>query len=493
MLFLLTACGGSGGLAQGLNLSVTVLDNGYQRVRFVSEDGQHGYITIPSIIQHVYADIDLASTTISPFHWEFWEGFSESRNIVRISLHGDGTPIRLLIETITPEQIERIDFSSERVADFTFADGRMGYRRTHSHRTYDILLLSYEYNWGLTFGIDIGDVDRPEFYRENQSLIYTMIESMSFTFDVPTAFATVATPTSYQRVRFENEEGWFGYITIPASIPHQDLVDIVEAASYWWSFDEGMMMLMFDRENEVGIQLRADFSTLEGFHSVYSEVSDRFTFADGREGPIMYLSRGFAAFTHAPLEHNWALTVSSGYHDSPEGHRFYEENRDLIYAIAESLSFSYDIPDALATAHTPPPEPIATADEPVDEPDAPEFQPDAAIVTDDWVTIYDTISIPLTWDYLIWGGLEVFGDAPDGSPMDIFIFDIQDEGEVDTYLSNAMRSEPFMFNDGNLGHMVEFETSVIWINTGASGYVWIARWQFEGNELLVTEIARSLQ
>jgi len=132
---------------------------------------------------------------------------------------------------------------------------------------------------------------------------------------------------------------------------------------------------------------------------------------------------------------------------------------------------------------------------------------EADIDTSDWVTLdieSGTISIPPTWEYEYgnWGSLNFNGDsgASDTIFMGVSEFitmtDVIESTErFMEFVNYADSSQEFVFDDGYVGFMLEYPTSISWARSDS----WLrlsfshggARSHFVNNENIITTIARS--
>jgi len=162
--------------------------------------------------------------------------------------------------------------------------------------------------------------------------------------------------------------------------------------------------------------------------------------------------------------------------------------------------------DSEPTAATPPPDESAVYQE--SEPtDVHTSFGEADIDTGDWVTLEiesGTVSIPPTWEYEYgnWGSLNFngHGGASDTIFMGISEFitmtDVMDSTERFMEIVNeADSSQEFVFDDGYVGFMLEYSTSISWVRSDS----WMrlnfshggARSHFVNNEDIITTIAKS--
>lgn len=80
---------------------------------------------------------------------------------------------------------------------------------------------------------------------------------------------------------------------------------------------------------------------------------------------------------------------------------------------------------------------------------APQAQ-QAVAPSDEWVTVNNIITIPSTWHYDTWSGIEILGEGADGTPVDMQVV------WADAYMVQELWEEAFMaddvfFDDGSIG------------------------------------------
>ena len=128
---------------------------------------------------------------------------------------------------------------------------------------------------------------------------------------------------------------------------------------------------------------------------------------------------------------------------------------------------------------------------------------EADIDTSDWVTLdieTGTISIPPTWEYEYgnWGSLNFNGEGATSDTIFMGIGDItmgMDLVAFAEFVNAADSSQPFVFNDGFVGFILEYQTHMSWVRSdsyqGLNFTHGGARSHFVNNEDIITAIAKS--
>jgi len=110
------------------------------------------------------------------------------------------------------------------------------------------------------------------------------------------------------------------------------------------------------------------------------------------------------------------------------------------------------------------------------------------IDTAEWVDL-DIISIPPTWSYDTWRGIEIFGEGMAGT-VHMHLHWETDE-DIEYLWDNATDSFSFGFNDGNVGWQLQFNGETVWISGNRVLYWWHGADGYDNWEI-VYEVARTL-
>jgi len=135
--------------------------------------------------------------------------------------------------------------------------------------------------------------------------------------------------------------------------------------------------------------------------------------------------------------------------------------------------------NSMAVNSTPSPDPaqVTTQDNPVNNANEPIYPSDAGFIQ--WIDVDGMMFIPSTWRYEVddfFGYLHVYNE--DGT-VHMFVSWM----DITNSLAHASSSQPFVFDNGHIGYMMEFDSGIHWVQAGGQQILL----NHEGNRAIFTD------
>ena len=221
------------------------------------------------------------------------------------------------------------------------------------------------------------------------------------------------------------------------------VVHIPPTWDFDFSVDDSPLIVELFSENLLMDVWEIPFGSLDQMIEGRLSMAD-FNFDDGHIGFVIEYPEN-TVWVH---EESW--TAISIWHEGDMS--LYQQNKDLLSAIARTLTHFQQMPaTAQSTAPTPTP-PSTTTPTPI---------PSNVVANDNWIDL-GRVRIPPTWEYDFGGEWSTFILTLQANNTFMDIWDIP--GSLDEVWDGSLSVTNFIFDDGEFGYEIVFPDYTIWVH-----------------------------